>query len=414
MTGPASPPPYNPQPENPPPDNPSGGPAARVRVSLEERSYDILIGNGLRHRFPADIAPVLTRPRAIVVTDENVAAHYLAPLEAGLAAAGVSVDSIVLPPGEETKSFAHLERLADRCLSLGLERRDTLIALGGGVIGDLAGFAAAILLRGVDYIQLPTTLLAQVDSSVGGKTAIDMPGGKNLVGAFHQPKRVLIDPETLDTLDRRQRLAGYAETVKYGLIRDRAFFEWLEANGREVVDGAVDGALNGAGGARVRAIETACAAKAAIVARDEREAGERALLNLGHTFAHALETATGYSDRLLHGEAVAIGMCMAFDLSAAMGWASGQEAGRVRAHLDAVGLPTAPAAIGPPGLTPDAMIGLMRADKKVADGRIVFVMVRGIGDAFVTADIEADVLNSYLSEVLDRSDAQARIRSSRV
>ena len=386
------------------PDNAPAGPDARVRVSLAERSYDILIGEGLRHRFAGEIAAVLTRPRAIVVTDETVAGHYLAPLAAGLAAAGVSVDSVVLPPGEETKSFAHLERLTAQCLSLGLERRDTLIALGGGVIGDLTGFAAAILLRGVGYIQLPTTLLAQVDSSVGGKTAIDMPGGKNLVGAFHQPQLVLIDPEMLETLDRRQRLAGYAETVKYGLIRDRAFFEWLEANGPSVVDnvvdGVVDGAVDGAGGARVRAIETACAAKAAIVARDEREAGERALLNLGHTFAHALETATGYSDRLLHGEAVAIGMCMAFDLSDAMGWSTGQDAMRVRAHLEAVGLPTAPAAIDGLGLTPAAMTGLMRNDKKVADGRIVFVMVRGIGEAFVTAAVEPDDLESYLSKAL--------------
>lgn len=369
-----------------------GDPVARVRVSLAERSYDILIGNGLRHRFTAEIAAALPRPRAIVVTDETVAGHYLAPLEAGLAAAGVSVDSVVLPPGEETKSFDHLERLAAQCLDLGLERRDTLIALGGGVIGDLAGFAAAILLRGVGYIQLPTTLLAQVDSSVGGKTAIDMPGGKNLVGAFHQPGLVLIDPETLDTLDRRQRLAGYAETVKYGLIRDRAFFEWLEANGGKVVDGGGD--------ARVRAIETACAAKSDIVARDERESGERALLNLGHTFAHALETATGYSDRLLHGEAVAIGMCMAFDLSADLGWTDRQEAARVRAHLESVGLPTAPAAVAGLGLTPAAMAGLMRKDKKVADGRIVFVMVRGIGEAFVTAAVEEGDLESYLSKVL--------------
>ena len=369
-----------------------GDPVARVRVALAERSYDILIANGLRRRFAAEIAAVLPRPRAIVVTDETVAGHYLAPLEAGLAAAGVSADSIVLPPGEETKSFAHLEQLTAQCLDLGLERRDTLIALGGGVIGDLAGFAAAILLRGVGCIQLPTTLLAQVDSSVGGKTAIDMPGGKNLVGAFHQPGLVLIDPETLDTLDRRQRLAGYAETVKYGLIRDRAFFEWLEANGRAVVDGGGD--------ARVRAIETACAAKADVVARDEREAGERALLNLGHTFAHALETATGYSDRLLHGEAVAIGMCMAFDLSADLGWAGRQEAARVRDHLESVGLPTAPAAVAGLGLTPAAMAGLMRKDKKVADGRIVFVMVRGIGEAFVTAAVEESDLESYLSKIL--------------
>lgn len=373
------------------PDTPTGDIAARVRVSLAERSYDILIGNGLRHRFAAEIAAALPRPRAIVVTDENVAAHYLEPLTADLAAAGISADTVVLPPGEETKSFAHLERLTAQCLELGLERRDTLIALGGGVIGDIAGFAAAILLRGVGYIQLPTTLLAQVDSSVGGKTAIDMPGGKNLVGAFHQPRLVLIDPATLDTLDRRQRQAGYAETVKYGLIRDRGFFEWLEANGQAVVDG---------GAARVRAIETACAAKAAIVARDERESGERALLNLGHTFAHALETATGYSDRLLHGEAVAIGMCMAFDLSANLGWTSGQEATRVRAHLGSVGLPTAPAAIAGLALTPAAMAGLMRRDKKVADGRIAFVMVRGIGDAFVTAAVEEGDLESYLSTTL--------------
>lgn len=373
-------------------DTPPGGPVARVRVSLAERSYDILIGNGLRRRFAAEIAAALPRPRAIVVTDETVAAHYLAPLEAGLAAAGVSVDSVVLPPGEETKSFAHLERLTAQCLALGLERRDTLIALGGGVIGDLAGLAAAILLRGIGYIQLPTTLLAQVDSSVGGKTAIDMPGGKNLIGAFHQPGLVLIDPETLDTLDRRQRLAGYAETVKYGLIRDRAFFEWLEANGRAVVDGG--------GEARVRAVETACAAKAAVVARDEREAGERALLNLGHTFAHALETATGYSDRLLHGEAVAIGMCMAFDLSADLGWTGRQEAARVRAHLESVGLPTAPAAVAGLGLTPAAMADLMRKDKKVADGRIVFVMARGIGEAFVTAAVEERDLETYLTKVL--------------
>ena len=364
-----------------------------VRVALGARSYDILIGEGLRHRFAARIASVLSRPRAIIVTDETVAGLYLAPLAADLAAAGIAVDPVVLPPVEQTKSFAGLERLTGQCLALGLERRDTLIALGGGVIGDLAGFAAAILLRGVDCIQLPTTLLAQVDSSVGGKTAIDMPAGKNLVGAFHQPKQVLIDPATLDTLDRRQRAAGYAEMLKYGLIGDRAFFEWLEANGRGIVDG--DSAV------RVRAIATACTAKAELVARDERETGARALLNLGHTFAHALETATGYSDRLLHGEAVAIGMRMAFDISAAMGWSSGQEAVRLRAHLEAVGLPAAPADIGTPGLTPEAMIALMRRDKKVADGRIGFVMVRGIGEAFVTDAVEEGVLNDYLSAMLN-------------
>jgi len=373
-------------------DHPAAAAPNTVHVALGERSYDILIQPGLRHRFADLIVPALRRPRVIVVTDETVAGHYLAPLEDQLRTAGVTVDAIVLPPGEETKSFAHLEEVSARCLDLGLERRDTLLALGGGVIGDLTGFAAAVLLRGIAFIQVPTTLLAQVDSSVGGKTAIDVPAGKNLVGAFHQPSQVLIDPETLDTLDRRQRLAGYAETVKYGLIRDRGFFEWLEAHGRNVIDG--DSA------AATKAIETACTAKADVVARDERETGDRALLNLGHTFAHALETATGYGDRLLHGEAVAIGMAIAFDVSAQMGWSTGQDAQRVRAHLESVGLPTDPGSIPGLDLSADAMIALMHKDKKVADGRINFIMVRGIGDAFRTADVEDGVLKSYLSSIL--------------
>jgi len=366
---------------------------AVISVSLGDRSYDIQIRPGLRYRFADAIAPILTRPRVIVVTDETVAGHYLAMLEHQLRAVGVAVDSVVLPPGEETKSFGHLETLTARCLDLGLERRDTLVALGGGVIGDLTGFAAAVLLRGVAFIQIPTTLLAQVDSSVGGKTAIDVPAGKNLIGAFHQPARVLIDPETLNTLDRRQRLAGYAEVVKYGLIRDRDFFEWLEINGKSVVDG--DRA------AATKAIRTACAAKAEVVARDERDAGERALLNLGHTFAHALETAAGYHDRLLHGEAVAMGMVMAFDVSATMAWSTGQDAQRVRAHLESVGLVTDPRSIPGLTLTADTMMALMRNDKKVVDDRINFIMVRGIGDAFRTADVEDGALKSYLRSILN-------------
>lgn len=377
--------------------SPTAAPAPdTVSVALSDRSYDILIGDGLLNEAGKILAPHLSRPRAIVVTDRTVAAHYRDRFEAALRSAGIAVDTIVLPPGEETKSFSVLADLCGQCLELGVERSDTLIALGGGVIGDLTGFAAAILLRGMNFVQVPTTLLAQVDSSVGGKTAIDVPAGKNLVGAFHQPRLVLIDPATLDTLDRRQRLAGYAETVKYGLLGDRDFFEWLETNASTIVGDAPGD--NGA--ARRRAIKIACETKAAIVARDEKESGERALLNLGHTFAHALETATGYGDRLLHGEAVAIGMCMAFGVSAEMGWSTGQDTGRVTSHLRGVGLPTSPADIPGLSVSTDGMMTLMMKDKKVSGGKINFIMVRGIGEAFVTADVDTAVLKSYLNTAL--------------
>lgn len=371
--------------------NPSS-PDETLTVDLGDRRYDIVIGDGLLSRSAALIGRHMARKRAIIVTDETVGGHYLHGFRTTLADEGISVDAIVLPPGEETKSFDELQRLTARCFDLGVERHDTLVALGGGVIGDLTGFAAAILLRGMDFIQVPTTLLAQVDSSVGGKTAIDVPAGKNLIGAFHQPQLVVIDTATLETLDRRQRLAGYAETVKYGLIGDRDFYEWLEAHGHAVVETRGD--------ERRHAIRTACAAKANVVARDEREAGERALLNLGHTFAHALETATGYGDRLLHGEAVAIGMCMAFDLSARLGLTHQQDSERVRAHMTTIGLPTRPSDVGGLDLTTDAMISLMSKDKKVTDGRITLVLVRGIGEAFLTADVEHEALSTYLGSVL--------------
>jgi len=364
----------------------------RLTVDLGDRRYDIVIGDGLLTRSAMLIGDHLARKRAIIVTDETVAAHYLDGFRAALTDNGIAVDAIILPPGEETKSFEELQRLTARCFELGVERRDTLVALGGGVIGDLTGFAAAILLRGIDFVQVPTTLLAQVDSSVGGKTAIDVPAGKNLIGAFHQPRLVVIDTATLETLDRRQRLAGYAETIKYGLIGDREFYEWLELHGKTVLDERGD--------ERRHAIRTACSAKADVVARDELEAGERALLNLGHTFAHALETATGYGDRLLHGEAVAIGMCMAFDLSARLGHIHLQDCERVRAHLNAVGLPTKPGDIAGLDLTAEAMMGLMSKDKKVTDGRLALILVRRIGDAFVTHDVEHETLMTYLRSVL--------------
>jgi 3-dehydroquinate synthase len=279
----------------------------RLRVELGPRGYDILVGDGLLATAGQWIAPIAQGQRLFVVTDETVAAAHLATLERALDDAGIAYEALVLPPGEQTKGFAHLESLTSRLLTLKVERRSLLAAFGGGVIGDLTGFAASILLRGIDFVQIPTTLLAQVDSSVGGKTGIDTAQGKNLIGSFHQPRLVLADTEVLSTLGRRELLAGYAEIVKYGLINDVAFFDWLETHGTGVIEG--DPA------ARRHAIVTCCAAKAAIVAADERESGARQLLNLGHTFAHALEAELGYDDRLLHGEAVAIGLVMAFDLS---------------------------------------------------------------------------------------------------
>ncbi len=356
-----------------------------VQVALGARSYDIRIEAGLLARAADHLAP-FARPRPfVIVTDANVAPHA-ETLRASLPGSEV----IVLPAGEATKSWAHLETLTDRLLELGIERGDHVIALGGGVIGDLVGFATAILKRGCGFIQIPTTLLAQVDSSVGGKTAINSAAGKNLVGAFHQPGLVLIDPDLLDTLPRRETAAGYAEVVKYGLIDDFAFFEWCEGNGAALLDG--DPA------ARVHAIAHSVAAKARIVAEDERETtGKRALLNLGHTFGHALEAETGFSDALLHGEGVAAGMALAFAYSARLGLCPGQDAARVAAHLAAVGLPHDLKTAGITASGP-RLVEHMRHDKKMDAGTLPFLLARGIGRTFLDKTVDLAQVAAFLDE----------------
>lgn len=371
---------------------PDGGVSAdgieTLRVELGERSYDILVGTNLIASAGTRMKPVLTRPRAVVVTDETVAKLHLAALEASLDGAGIAHGRIVLPAGEATKDFPHLERLIEELLAQRVERSTMLVALGGGVIGDIAGFAASIVLRGLDFVQIPTTLLAQVDSAVGGKTAINTKRGKNLVGAFHQPRLVLADTGALSTLPKRELLAGYAEVVKYGLIDDAAFFAWLEENGPALIAG--DAAL------RRRAVAASCAAKARIVAMDERETGPRALLNLGHTFGHALEAEAGYGGAVLHGEAVAAGMVMAFDLSVRLGLCPAEDAARVRRHLLTVGLPTGSDILGPAARGVDRLIGHMRQDKKVKDGRVTFILARGIGRSFIAHDVELDEVRRML------------------
>ena len=362
---------------------------ARLRVELGPRSYEILIGSGVLEQAGSHLRSLLRRSHAIVVTDEHLAASaHLGVLEASLDDAGIAHRRIVVPPGEQTKSMGELGRLLDEMLALGMERSSTVVALGGGVVGDLAGFAAAVVLRGVDYVQLPTTLLAQVDSAIGGKTGIDSRHGKNLIGAFHQPRLVLSDIDVLQTLPARELAAGYAEVVKYGLIDRPDFFAWLEANGPALLAG--DAAL------RQQAVLESCRAKAAIVADDERETGARALLNLGHTFGHALEAVARYGDELLHGEAVAIGMALAFELSARLGLCPQDDALRVRRHLGMVGLPTSPRQIRAQGFDADALLEAMTHDKKVADGRPRFVLARGIGRAFAGAEVEADQIRTLL------------------
>lgn len=363
-----------------------------VNVPLGARSYDVRIGEGLIAAAGREIAPLLDRKRVAVLTDETVAGHHLEALRGGLKAEGIEMSSLALPAGEATKSWADLERAVEWLLSERVERSDVVVALGGGVIGDLAGFAAAILRRGVRFIQIPTSLLAQVDSSVGGKTGINSPHGKNLVGAFHQPSLVLADIGVLDTLTPRDFLAGYGEVVKYGLLGDAEFFEWLETNGPALAGG--DKAL------RAEAVRQSVQMKADIVARDETEQGDRALLNLGHTFCHALEAATGYSDRLLHGEGVAIGCALAFETSSRLGLCSQEDPSRVRAHLKSMGMKTDLADI--PGELPDAdtLIALMHQDKKVVGGTIRFIMARGIGEAFVTPDVDLSVVRAILAEAL--------------
>jgi len=362
----------------------------RLRVELGERSYDILVGPGLIGRAGAEILPLLRRRQAVIVTDETAARHHLAPLRASLAEHGIAERAVVLPPGEGTKDLAHFGRLVDDILGGGVERGTMLVALGGGVVGDIAGFAAATLLRGIDFVQIPTTLLAQVDSSVGGKTAINTSAGKNLLGAFYQPRLVLADTGTLATLPRREVRAGYGEIVKYGLIRDAEFFQSLEAEGPAVCD------LEPV--ALIRAVMVSCRMKAAIVAADERETGDdRALLNFGHTFGHALETETGFGDRLLHGEAVALGMVMAFDFGVRLGLASGQDAHRVRRHIAAAGLPTELSAIGLSGSAADPLLAHMGRDKKVRDGAITLILPRRIGEVFVMRDAPVEQLRSFLA-----------------
>ena len=363
-----------------------------VPVSLGERSYDIAIGEGLLARAGEFVAPLLKRPLTAIVTDQNVAQAHLATLERALAAHGIRSTAIIMPPGEATKSFKHLAELCDRLLAAGIERRDRIIAFGGGVIGDLAGFAAAILRRGVGFIQIPTTLLSQVDSSVGGKTGINTSHGKNLIGAFHQPLAVITDIALLNTLPKRELASGYAEVAKYGLLGDAGFFEWLE--------GAAPAILRGDSQARIHAIRKSCEAKARIVAEDETETGVRALLNLGHTFGHALESATGYSTRLLHGEGVAIGTVQAFRFSERQKLCAPGTAARVAKHLKSVGLPVHVSQI-PGDLPPPAtLLDIMRQDKKAQGGRLTFILAKGIGETFIARDVsEHDVLN-FLTEDL--------------
>lgn len=363
-----------------------------IRVPLGERSYDVRVGDGLIERAAAEIGPLLHRPRVAILTDETVAAAHLEGLTRALTKGGIEVSALALPAGEATKSWTHLEQSVEWLLSEKIERRDVMIALGGGVIGDLGGFAAAILRRGIRFVQVPTSLLAQVDSSVGGKTAINSKAGKNLIGAFHQPSLVLADIGVLDTLASRDFLAGYGEVVKYGMLGDAAFFEWLEVNGPALAEGDRE--------KRAYAVRRSVEMKAEIVARDETEQGDRALLNLGHTFCHALEAATGYSDRLLHGEGVAIGCALAFEMSARMGLCSQEDPSRVRQHLKAMGMKTDLADI--PGDLPDAdgIITLMAQDKKVIAGALRMILARGIGAAFVTSDIDLDVLRAVLADAL--------------
>jgi 3-dehydroquinate synthase len=369
--------------------------AMTLRVALDRHAYNIEIGAGLLARAGQSIAPVIRQKRAVIVTDTNVAARHLPSLIASLDAAGIAHRDIVLPPGEQTKNFASYARLCEDVLSLGIERGTPLLALGGGVIGDLTGFAAATVLRGLDYVQIPTTLLAQVDSAVGGKTAIDTPQGKNLVGAFHQPVLVLADIDTLATLPRRELLAGYAEMVKYGVIRDAAFFAWLEANGAAL--------LAGDAAARAYAVRRSLEIKAQIVMADERETGERAILNYGHSFGHALEAETGFGATLLHGEAVALGMCLAGDLAARLGHWRAEDAARVEKLLAAAGLRTALAALPDRVRDPAMLLAHMRRDKKVKDGRVTLILPRALGEVFVTGDVAPETLLDFLASLAPQS-----------
>jgi 3-dehydroquinate synthase len=368
-----------------------------VDVALGSRAYDIVIGRDVLPSLGVRIANLRPGARAAIVTDRNVASYWLEKTEAALSEAGIVASPIIVDAGEGSKTYAGLEQVSEALISAKIERNDLVIALGGGVIGDLAGFAAAILRRGVDFVQVPTSLLAQVDSSVGGKTGINSPHGKNLLGAFHQPVLVVADTAVLDTLSPRQFRAGYAEVAKYGVLGDAAFFTWLESNHADIFSG---------GAAREHAIATSCRAKATIVARDERETGERALLNLGHTFGHALEAATGFSDRLFHGEGVAVGMVLAAEFSAQLGMISESDAARVERHLAGAGLPTHLqdiAGFAQEGLgDADALMALMAQDKKVRRGRLTFILLGAIGRAVIVPDVEPAPVRDFLAAKLAR------------
>lgn len=366
-----------------------------VDVALGDRAYDIVIGRGVLASLGERVAALRPGVRTAIVTDRTVAKHWLEPTEASLASAGIPTSRIVVEEGEISKTYAGLEKVSEALIAAKVERNDLVIALGGGVVGDLAGFAAAILRRGVDFVQVPTSLLAQVDSSVGGKTGINSPQGKNLLGAFHQPVLVIADTAVLDTLSPRQFRAGYAEVAKYGVLGDEAFFTWLEKNHSDIFKG---------GSAREHAIATSCRAKAGVVSRDERETGERALLNLGHTFGHALEAATGFSDRLFHGEGVSIGMTLAAQFSAKLGMIGEADAARVERHLIEAGLPTRLqdiAGFAQEGLADaDALMALMAQDKKVKRGKLTFILLEAVGRAVIAKDVEPAPVRDFLKEKL--------------
>ena len=369
-----------------------------VDVALGDRAYDIVIGRDVLPSLGSRIAALRPGVRTAIVTDRTVAKHWLEQTQASLASAGIPTSHVVVEEGEASKTYAGLEKVSEALIAAKIERNDLVIALGGGVVGDLAGFAAAILRRGVDFVQVPTSLLAQVDSSVGGKTGINSPQGKNLLGAFHQPVLVIADTSVLDTLSPRQFRAGYAEVAKYGVLGDEAFFAWLETNHAGIFSGSA---------AREHAVATSCRAKAAIVSRDERETGERALLNLGHTFGHALEAATGFSDRLFHGEGVAIGMVLAAEFSAQLGMISQADAARVENHLSSVGLPTRLqdiAGFTQEGLADaDALLALMAQDKKVKRGKLTFILLEAVGRAVIANDVEPALVRDFLKAKLAKS-----------
>ena len=366
-------------------------PSSRIYVDVSDNAYDIHIGTNLLQEAEAELAALLGGRQVVIVTDTNIAPLHLEQTKNALSAHAASCTNFILPAGEASKSFSVYEQLVNDILALPIDRQTVLVALGGGVIGDLVGFAAASLLRGLDFIQIPTSLLAQVDSSVGGKTGINTPAGKNLVGAFHQPRLVLADIGILASLPEREVKAGYAEVVKYGLLGDAAFFEWLEQHGRDVITGQPD--------AQAEAVRRSCQAKADIVAADEREAGKRALLNLGHTFAHAFEAVAGYDGRLLHGEAVSAGLGCAFAFSRQLGLCSGQDVERVYAHLAAMGMPTSAQDLPAGQAAPQVLIDHMRKDKKARQGKLTFILARQIGEAFVDRNIDEAELNKFLESL---------------